>query len=277
VNPAVKITTNLHFSGKYCTECHEASEKDNPNPPLRFGDDFSATCKCHGYSAGTYIHPVEVVPSPAKKAVIPPTFPLRNGKITCSTCHDISLQCMENPSAEEENKAFLRGAPYLSRTGLCVRCHQKGNYRMFDPHNQLDKNGHIVPEKCLYCHTEVPDVSRGTFNTSGIHDQNVGLIGDLEVLCHRCHFKQSTLHPINAEHFRVPSSKIRNAMKETEARLGVLLPLDYSGKVSCPTCHNPHERHVIPANRPAARGADEKYRLRVPGQAGQMCLACHRK
>lgn len=277
IDPSVSISTNLHFSGKFCSECHNAEPRENVDQALRFGVDFTATCKCHGYSAGTYIHPVDIIPSPAKKIRIPAEMPLKDGKITCATCHDIYLQCRDDNVAKQENRAFLRGAPYRTRTGLCVRCHEQGKYKMFDPHNQLDHDGQIIEEKCLYCHVELPDANQGTFRSSGIHSKTVKLIGDLTVLCHRCHFKQSRLHPINADHFRVPSARILKNMLQNEEVLGMLLPLDYEGKVSCPTCHNPHERGVIPVERAAAKGADEKYRLRVPGQAGQMCRACHNK
>ncbi len=277
IDPSVEITTNLHFSGKYCTECHTSAIRKNEGPALRFGGDFTQTCKCHGYTAGTYIHPVDIIPSPAKKIRIPAEMPLLEGKITCATCHDISLQCLGDDLEHQKNGSFLRGAPYRTRTGLCVRCHERGKYKMFDPHNQLDPGGKIIVEKCLYCHTELPDPQKSTFRPAGLHSRTVKLIGDLMVLCYRCHFKQSRLHPINADHFRVPSAKILGNMKQSEAELGVLLPLDYEGKVACPTCHNPHERGVIPPERAAAKGAGEKYRLRVPGQAGQMCLACHRK
>lgn len=277
VDPAVTITTNVHYSGKYCLECHTSSPIKGGDPHLRRPGDFSFSCRCHGYTTGTYIHPVDIVPSSSKKTFIPPDFPLYEGKITCATCHAIGLQCQENESMRHENPAFLRGAPYSSRTGICLRCHEQGKYRMFDPHNQHDEKGQIIPEKCLYCHVEVPDVAKATYRQKGVHGQTVQFIGDLQILCHRCHFRQSRLHPINAEHFREPSKKIFAAMKETERLQGIILPLTQDGRITCATCHNPHERGVIPKEKAAAGGASEKYRLRVPGQSGQMCLACHRK
>ena len=281
VDPSVTAATNPHFSGKYCVECHLNVPKSIDNLQLRFVDDFFQTCRCHGYEPGTYIHPVNIVPSPAKQALIPADFPLQDGKISCATCHDIALQCREDDTAQKNNKTFLRGAPYANRTGLCIRCHKQGTYKAFDPHEQLDEEGRVIQEKCLYCHSEVPDVEHSTFGLRRTRrtllTKTVKLIGDLEVLCNRCHFNQSRFHPINADHFRVPPKRILENMRRSEKKLGVILPLDYDGEITCPTCHNPHERGVIPSGKASAKGAGEKYRLRVPGAPTRMCLACHSK
>jgi hypothetical protein len=266
----VTETTDIHYTGKYCTECHEKTPVEGGDKFLKFGGDFTQLCRCHGYTAGTYIHPVDIEPSEEKKPKIPDDLPLQDGKITCSTCHDIYMQCQYNPRLKQLNKNFLRGAPYVSRTTMCFRCHDEKKYKMLDPHTQLTAKGDIIVEKCLYCHVEKPDVERA----SSIKD--IKLIGGFEVLCSRCHFEQSQLHPINANHLRKPTVKTLEMMKEAERRFGIILPLNYEGKVTCITCHNPHERGVIPAYKAAAKGASEEYRLRLPGKTEQICLACHK-
>ncbi|NOZ68334.1 MAG: hypothetical protein GXP46_03625 [Deferribacteres bacterium] len=269
VTTTVTKDTDIHYTGKYCTECHEKRPVKGGKKFLKYNGDFSKLCWCHGYTPGAYIHPVGVVPSKEKKKKIPKDFPLVNGRLSCITCHDIYLQCRVNPQAKSLNKRFLRGAPYLSRTTLCFRCHDEKKYKMLDPHNQLTRKGEIIIQKCLYCHVEKPDEKRATF-------KEVKLIGNLEVLCYRCHFKQSRLHPINANHLRKPTAKILAMMKESEKKYGIILPLDYEGKITCPTCHNPHERGVIPTNKPGAKGASEKYRLRLSKENLQICIACHK-
>ena len=266
---AVPETTDIHYTGQHCTECHEKTPKEGGNAFLKYNGDFIQLCRCHGYTPGTYIHPVDIVPSAEKRAKIPADFPLKNGIVTCTTCHDIYLQCQKKPQYKLLNKRFLRGAPYVSRTTLCFKCHDEKKYTMLDPHNQLTESGAIVIEKCLYCHVEKPDEKNATF-------QQVKLIGKLEVLCFRCHFKQSRFHPINANHLRIPSAEILYMMKESEKKYGIILPLDYEGKVTCPTCHNPHERGVIPGEKAGAQGASEKYRLRLAGKGLQICVACHK-
>ncbi|RJQ43508.1 MAG: hypothetical protein C4538_12070 [Nitrospiraceae bacterium] len=267
---AVTEKTNVHYTGKYCTECHEKPPIKGGDKLLNYNGDYTQLCKCHGYTPGTYIHPVDVVPSEEKHAKIPKEFTLVDGKVSCPTCHDMYLQCQRNDENKVLNKFFLRGAPYVSRTTLCFRCHDEKKYTRLDPHNQLTKTGIIIVEKCLYCHVEKPDEKKSTF-------KEVKLIGNLEALCGRCHFKQTQFHPINANHLRKPSEKILETLRETEKRLGVVLPLSQEGKITCPTCHNPHERGVIPGERDAAQGAGEKYRLRLGGQHLQICFACHKE
>jgi uncharacterized Zn finger protein (UPF0148 family) len=261
--------TDLHYSGKYCSECHEKTPEKGGEDYLKFNSDFSQLCRCHGYTPGTYIHPVDIFPSEEKKKDIPDNFPLKDGKVSCTTCHDIYLQCQKNPRYKVMNRRFLRGAPYVSRTTLCFRCHDEKKYTMLDPHNQLTESGAIVVDKCLYCHVEKPDERIATF-------EQVKLIGNLEVLCFRCHFKQSQMHPINANHLVTPPPAIVNYMKETEKKFGIILPLNYDGKITCPTCHNPHERGVIPRDRASAKGASEKYRLRLSEVNMQIFVACHK-
>ncbi|HDH52990.1 MAG TPA: hypothetical protein ENH24_00720, partial [Nitrospirae bacterium] len=174
----VPENTDIHYTGKYCSVCHEKTPVKGGNKFLKFGGDFTQLCKCHGYRPGAYIHPAGVVPSEEKRKKIPMDFPLKDGRISCSTCHDIYLQCRKNPRYKIINRRFLRGAPYVSRTTLCFRCHDKKKYRKLDPHNQLTEKGAIIVDKCLYCHVEKPDEKTATF-------KEVKLIGNLEALCFR--------------------------------------------------------------------------------------------
>jgi uncharacterized Zn finger protein (UPF0148 family) len=266
---AIPDTTNLHFTGMYCAECHIKVPKKGDEKLLKYDGDYSQLCKCHGYTPGSYIHPVDITPSADKRSMIPEDLPLKDGKIVCSTCHDMYMQCQDDDETEALNRRFLRGAPYMKRTALCFRCHDEKQYVQLDPHNQIMEDGTINHEKCLYCHLEMPDEKTQ-------HYDEVKLIGKLEVLCFRCHYKQSKLHPINANHLRIPSEAILANMLESEKKLGVILPLDREGQVTCPTCHNPHERGVLPKEDASSHGASEKYRLRLADQNLQICIACHK-
>ena len=261
-------STNIHFTGKYCTECHEKAPEKGGDKLLKYNGDYSQLCKCHGYTPSSYIHPVDIVPSEEKRAKIPDDLPLVNGKLVCATCHDMYLQCQSSYNGAT-NKKFLRGPHYMKRTTLCFRCHDENQYARLDPHNQISDSGEINNNKCLYCHVEIPDPKVQTYS-------DVKLIGRLEVLCFRCHFKQSKFHPINANHLRIPSEAVIANMEESEEKLGVILPLDNEGKITCPTCHNPHERGVLPSEKPSAQGASEKYRLRLAAKNLQICIACHK-
>jgi hypothetical protein len=63
-------------------------------------------------------------------------------------------------------------------------------------------------------------------------------------------------------------------MRLTRKEIRTILPLDpATGKITCPTCHNPHERGVLVGK--ADWGADSARRLRSEGL--DICQYCHRK
>ncbi len=146
---------------------------------------------------------------------------------------------------------------------VCSRCHNKSGYRVYDPHSQLTEKGEIIGEKCLYCHPEKPDENSTTYT---MHRPEIKFIGDLEGLCLGCHNKQyDSGHPANAKHTCKPSGNMQTMMSASERQYGIILPLNHDGKIMCATCHNPHERGVIPIDKSAARGASEIARIRLIG------------
>ncbi len=269
---AVTITTNLHFTGKYCTECHLKTPVEGEDTLLKFGGNFNQLCWCHIATPGEYIHPVDIEPSEDKKVRIPEDLPLQNGKMSCLTCHNIYMQCQNNFEYQMSNKRFLRGFPYAHRTDLCFRCHDEKKYKMLDPHNQLDENGNIVVKKCLYCHVEKPDENSATYSSTKLHFKMVNFVGSLQALCERCHGKHN--HPANVNHLLKPSFEILAMIKASERKLGAVFPLAKNGKITCATCHNPHEKGVIPDSNPASTGAGKNKRARL-SVAKELCFACH--
>ena len=262
---AVTDRTNVHYSAKYCTVCHEQTPREG-NKYLKYGGDYKQLCSCHYKTAGRDVHPSDVALPKEFMKRIPKDFPLSNGKITCNTCHDVYAQCRDGKpkGAFTIGRNFLRGGPYRKPITLCFKCHDKTKYKQYNPHMQLDKNGKIITKKCLYCHKKVPDVKTAEF-------KDVTLIGKLGPLCLRCHNKEekTTLH---AKHLRKPSDKVLARMKQVEKKFGIVLPLNYDGTITCATCHNPHEPGVIPSGRAGAKGGGQKHRLRL---AGNICIRCH--
>ena len=154
--------------------------------------------------------------------------------------------------------------PYVPQKNVCSRCHKKNGYRIFDPHVQLNPSGSVMKEKCLYCHKSKPDVNMASF-------EDVELIDDLKFICQRCH-GSFTKHPAGISHFVQPSKIIFRRMIDMQIAYNIILPLDYEGKLTCITCHNPHEKGVIPDYRASAKGAGNKYRHRL---ANILCQSCH--
>jgi hypothetical protein len=253
--------TNLHYTGQYCNECHEKSPVRGGDRYLRYGGDYGLLCRCHTPSSGVYIHPFNITPTVEKRKRMPPDFPLENGKLTCLTCHDIYRQCQKRLFERDS----LRGAPYPRRMSFCYNCHVKKNYEPNDPHKQLNDNDEIIIGTCLICHKEKPDEKHATF-------KDVTFIGDIEMICRRCHHIAGN-HSGNHDHMKnIPSADGLKRIKLVEAKFQTRLPLDENGKMTCITCHNPHEKRVIPESSLGAKGAGSKYRHRLPGN---LCKECH--
>ena len=160
----------------------------------------------------------------------------------------------------------MRDGPYQDRRQICLNCHA-GQYTGINPHHMLDKNNAVRTVKgkavCLFCHSSVPDPAVDTA-------ENVRFRADIGFLCWRCH------PPMPDEffdkHFLVtPSANTLENMREAEENYKVILPIVPRWRITCSTCHNPHQSGVI-RREPAAKGADAKARLRLP----DLCNACHK-
>ena len=159
-------------------------------------------------------------------------------------------------------KKFQKGAS-LRKKDMCSKCHNKNGYKIFDPHTQITDEGDMLKEKCLYCHTEKPDENNATFSKG----TEIHFVKNLKELCMGCHSKEYDLaHPVNAKHVGKPSDEMIAMMKDSETQFGIILPLNYEGEIMCATCHNPHERGVIPSDKSAAQGASEIARVRLIGE-----------
>ena len=265
-NKTISNNTNIHYDTNYCTECHTNYPK-NPEIAkhnLKFGGDYKLLCKCHYEEAGKDLHPVNIIPSQEIKARIPSLFPLFDGKVTCSTCHDITIQCKDVGKIYEKIK-FLRGGPYNSRLDQCFLCHDPNRFNRFNPHEQLNNNGDIINNTCLYCHPEVPDVKN--------RDNNAGLklIGNRTALCRGCHMKTND-NSLHDKHIRKPSADVLAHIKKTEKELNIKFPLGEDGMITCVTCHNPHQKNLIPDYR---SGTIDTVPENSSGFSGAICTECH--
>jgi len=141
---------NPHKAGVFCQLCHEtAIGLSGENLQLKFrGDRIGVCIQCHdGKKARADNHPIGITPSKEKGMIMPDGFPLHNGKLTCLTCHYMPCKGL---GRVETN--FLRGGPYKKRVDACLLCHSEDKYRAVNPHIQIDPNGKLMKNKCLYCH-----------------------------------------------------------------------------------------------------------------------------
>jgi ubiquitin len=163
-----------------------------------------------------------------------------------------------------KKQPFLRGRQGMKQKEFCYTCHDENKFQKYNPHKQLDENKQIIEVRCLYCHFEVPDVKKSTH-------EDIKLIGDFVMVCDRCHNKASE-KSLHASHLRVPSGKVFASIKQVEIKFGIVLPMDKNGKITCATCHNPHEKGVIPKDREGAKGSDSLHRQRI---LDNICMQCH--
>lgn len=220
------------------------------SPPDKYADCL----QCHDYEDNH--HPVNIKPAGEM------TFPLRDGKMTCITCH--------HGDHISGDRFYLRGGPYSHSRDICGKCHLSDGYAGVNPHVMLDENGAVrkiiggLPV-CIICHVNTPDPKTD-------RTEDVQFRADVGFLCWRCHQPMANNRFLH-EHFRMrPSYEMRQDIKKNEEAMNVLIPLVPRDRVTCSTCHNPHQEGVI-LREAAAKGADTPAKLRIPSP--RLCVVCH--
>lgn len=268
---------NPHWTDDGCPACHLG--KPTARDTALRNRDINRLCQtCHeSISVHKYIHAVGMVPSPEKRnrmnENLRQALKRGGGVITCISCHDLTAQCL--PERRHESKAnprFFRDGPYAERSTLCYSCHNPTHYERLNPHDQISDEGELKEQMCMVCHNVVPNRRE----VKSIRDVTFTVGEDLSLLCAGCHPPKP--HPGGKRHLSHPSQGVLDFMKESEDRLGAILPLDPTNeKLVCATCHNPHERGVQVWQR-VDKGADRVKRLRTgdPGDPGdRICNVCH--
>lgn len=284
---------NPHGDSARCDSCHISADENGH--ALRFDGNVPQLCQsCHdGHLAKREVHPVNIVPSEKIMHRIPSGFPLEDGMLTCSTCHDVTWRCSTEPSSVvASGSQFLRGGQVANAMTFCFHCHAQKDYISFNPHEQL-KAKEPQTETCLWCHASAPDLS---FRFG--QEASYSLRGTSGQVCRNCH-RVSETHPTGGSHMeaipnlemtwrmsayemqstmRLPFPQLLKYARATE-RTPRSMPLSENGRITCHTCHNPHEKGLLPARNPRSTGAEPKHatnhRLRV--HQDNICVACHEK
>ncbi len=285
------VAPNPHRDSGLCSLCHTSAAGGRET--LRFGGNVSQLCQsCHdGRRAVREAHVVDITPSPTLTRKIPSDFPLAGGSLTCLSCHDVAQNCRSRQPPAPSGQALLRGGRTPDPLRFCFRCHAQERYRPFNPHDQLEA-GKSETDTCLWCHADVPSV-----DSQPREGASYGLRAKAAALCRNCHVVAQS-HPVAGHLNAIPSADMVQYMSAYEMKskmrlpFGQLLeiahatrrtprsiPLDEAGRITCVSCHNPHERGLLPGGNPRAVGADVKqatnHRLRSP--QGSVCVACHQK
>jgi hypothetical protein len=285
------ITQNPHGDYMSCAACHASPDGGREN--LRYGGNTLQLCQsCHdGRQAAREPHPVNFAPSTRTAGKIPPDFPLERGMLTCLSCHNVGRDCRKEQSPETRPNNLLRG-PFVSEPVMfCRHCHAPENYRPFNAHDQM-ASGKPKSDTCGWCHTEVPptDAPLGENVSCNLRAKSDGV-------CRNCHTVADT-HPVVAHLRAVPPAEMMWHMsaREMQAKMNMpfaqlleytratkriprAIPLDETGRITCYSCHNPHEKGLLPEANPRSVGADAKHAVnhRVRIREGKLCVACHQK
>ncbi len=285
------IAQNPHGDSGLCSSCHTSTMEGRET--LRFEGDVSKLCRsCHdGRLASREAHVTGVKASETMAKRIPPELPLERGILTCLSCHDVAPACKGGQQTAASNHYFLRGSQTSNPLMFCFQCHAPESYRPFNPHDQLAE-AKPKADTCTWCHRGVPDV-----NAPPDRGGPQALRAKGADICRNCH-TVATDHPVRAHMGAVPPApmmwymsayELKSKMRlpfprlleyaRTAQRAPRSIPLDEGGRITCYSCHNPHEKDLLPNGDPRSLGAEPKQAVnhRVRSREGPLCVACHQK
>ena len=263
---------NPHWRANGCPACHATTQPRAGAARLAAASAAALCAQCHDdRTAPGCRHRSAIMPGAARREQFDTALQaaLVDGRVNCTTCHDLAPHCARDPGQRYRNAAFLRGGPFEDPAEQCFGCHRKSAYRRSTPHMHVRK-GEIQADKCVFCHGSVPQRDADgpwlpvTFATQA----------PLSKLCDGCHVTGP--HPsgpaIGASgwvHLVVPPAAYRERMARSVAERGGALPLDpRTGAIGCATCHNPH--HSGLEGYPTS-GEKAPARLRYAA----ICGVCH--
>jgi hypothetical protein len=243
--------SNIH---NFCDLCHKESGAIA---------DSDICLWCHLYQENH--HPNDFTPPESELLRVKDSgFPLFDGKVRCLSCHD-----PHGGDDLTETPKLLRDGPYPDPRDHCSKCHYLDEYVQINVHRMIEgREFRVVQGKviCNFCHKDVPNSYMDKTN-------DVTFRADTAFVCWRCHWTMPG--PLLTQHlFKKPSPELLSRMKAYERENEKILPLVPRGKISCSTCHNPHQLEVM-KNEPARAGAGSSKLLRIRKE--DLCFACHQK
>jgi predicted CXXCH cytochrome family protein len=270
--PVYGASSNPHWKAGTCTVCHDSEAPTVDNLALKTTPGYAVCADCHdGGDAKVCRHRSDIGVSDHRLTDIDATFQpgITDGKVGCTTCHEMKAHCARDVKERYRNPSMLRGAPYSYKGDMCFSCHATSGYRKPSPHNQ-GRASRFKKNLCIYCHGEVPaqDEEGQWLPVKFATD---------EPLSNGCHNKGP--HPSSSVtgkrgwfHMSVPDDEFKARMQETVNTKGGRLPLDpNTGEVTCATCHDPHDDRL--SGFAISEVPGDRMKLRYDN----MCGACHEK
>jgi hypothetical protein len=267
---AADDAVNPHWNRDGCEVCHEEAAPVRGAVNLKAADAEALCETCHGSRGGAVLcrHSSDI-PSGSLTIAESLQSSLKDGRVVCTTCHDIVHQCERpKPHFSLQNPGFLRDRTSHHTEDYCFKCHEDSGYAALNPHTGVA--GDPPKATCPLCHVSVPESEgksalRVSFNMEY----------DLNEACRGCHDVRP--HPIGMSfgapaegwvHLVRPSIDVFGKIERWQAATGTNMPLSpNNGEIYCATCHDPHEFEGGPAAQ------QPEHRLR----AVDICQACHEK
>ena len=194
-------------------------------------------------------HPVEIqLPAGME---LPEVFPLgEHGELICDSCHGVeNLEDIPLDDVNPEEENFLHYGPYEDLTDFCYHCHEERGHQRYNLHVMIDSTGELDDSGCTYCHAEIPDPSEE------IPLELMEFRLPKAKLCYGCHLKTPHLNTLT--HLQEPDEDMIQRIKIAEELNKVRLPLDDEGRVTCITCHTPHQSGVIDPETAGGKSVEE--------------------
>jgi len=277
---------NPHWAPARCGACHPGDRPFVVPAPAKT-DELCMSCH-DGVKARSEAHPIGRLAAHDDIGA-PPGWPLVNGRLGCLTCHDIRRHCDEDSRRPATNSSMLRAFDSRDPMHVCTQCHQATDQWRTSPHRHLDASGIAIDSACRFCHVKVPPIP-----SDGLRRGRPMLHADGSRLCLTCHAPHWDVAPLG--HIDRPASqRTRRAMAARRILLAdgdgaapdgaqealaadSVFPL-WDGRVTCYSCHNPHQAGLFPDGSAlgcaSALAIDEKSALRLPST--QLCIGCHPK
>ena len=247
--------TNGHeFTEDQCMTCHAVKPVKGKRDTLRMVASVKSLCaRCHDKQENAISHPVEIVPA----RVVPPVdLPLSwEGKMTCSTCHDIHSAPIPGFGGKW---LFLRRQTVGA--AFCSSCHAGADTGKGDSHTQALGVAHMkyIPS------AEGTRIDKASMTCLSCHDGSLGSANDVNSGSWKHGVRMSPFdpegsHPIGVNYARAmrkhgglrPVSQLNPAIKLID------------GKVSCRSCHDMY--------------ATTYKKLVVTMSGSRLCFECHDK
>lgn len=298
VDPNEKKIRNPHWQSNDCRICHQ-DDQETFTPIAH--DKVDALClSCHdGQNASSETHPTGRTLQSNADYKQPENWPLVEGKLSCITCHDVTRACQEGLSRSMVNPMFLRDRWVGNKEKFCQNCHVASSYKRLVPHImivgsrdiiQLGEPYRIDEAACLFCHQELQD--RSTMKRTG----EPHLRATQQVLCKVCHRTHKKFYepghmrskiPEDMQAFMYsrellgpnakPGGSLIARLRKAGAKPTRMVP-DATGRITCSTCHNPHQENVFPPGSELSH--DPMWlvgpaKVTSPSTTKKVCADCH--